>query len=157
MVGGVSRGAVGRRRKKKRNALDEVTEEVAAELEPKRSMGALEQVRLETETDPENVRRMRAEGQKLSTEQQKIAFEQGTERPFTGSHLDEKRPGTFVDPITGAITPRVASQASCMKRPRSRVIISPSSNDIAPAAASAVNSPRDKPAVASARKLGTRS
>ncbi|HET19969.1 MAG TPA: peptide-methionine (S)-S-oxide reductase, partial [Chromatiales bacterium] len=40
--------------------------------------------------------------QLLSPEQQRIAFEQGTERPFTGSHLDEKRPGTFVDPITGA-------------------------------------------------------
>ena len=40
--------------------------------------------------------------QLLSPEQQKIAFEQGTERAFTGSHLDEKRPGTFVDPITGA-------------------------------------------------------
>jgi peptide methionine sulfoxide reductase msrA/msrB len=38
----------------------------------------------------------------LTPEQQKIAFEQGTERPWTGSHLDEKRPGTFVDPITGA-------------------------------------------------------
>ncbi|OYV46535.1 MAG: peptide methionine sulfoxide reductase [Halothiobacillus sp. 20-53-49] len=40
--------------------------------------------------------------QLLTPEQQKIAFDQGTERPFTGSHLDEKRPGTFVDPITGA-------------------------------------------------------
>ena len=40
--------------------------------------------------------------QLLTPEQQKIAFEQGTERPFTGSHLDEKRPGVFVDPITGA-------------------------------------------------------
>ena len=40
--------------------------------------------------------------QLLSPEQQKIAFEQGTERAFTGSHLDEKRPGTFIDPITGA-------------------------------------------------------
>ena len=40
--------------------------------------------------------------QLLTPEQQKIAFEQGTERAFTGSHLDEKRPGTFVDPITGA-------------------------------------------------------
>jgi peptide methionine sulfoxide reductase msrA/msrB len=40
--------------------------------------------------------------QLLSPEQQKIAFAQGTERPFTGSNLDEKRPGTFVDPITGA-------------------------------------------------------
>jgi peptide methionine sulfoxide reductase msrA/msrB len=40
--------------------------------------------------------------QLLTPEQQKIAFEQGTERPFTGSHLDEKRPGMFVDPISGA-------------------------------------------------------
>ncbi len=40
--------------------------------------------------------------QLLTPEQQKIAFEDGTERAFTGSHLDEKRPGTFVDPITGA-------------------------------------------------------
>ena len=39
--------------------------------------------------------------QLLTPEQQKIAFEQGTERPGTGSHLDEKRPGTFVDPISG--------------------------------------------------------
>ncbi len=39
--------------------------------------------------------------QLLTPEQQKIAFEQGTERPFTGSYLDEKRPGVFVDPITG--------------------------------------------------------
>lgn len=38
----------------------------------------------------------------LSPEQQAVAFQQGTEPPFTGSHLDEKRPGTFVDPITGA-------------------------------------------------------
>lgn len=38
----------------------------------------------------------------LTPEQQRIAFEEGTERPFTGSHLDEKRPGWFVDPITGA-------------------------------------------------------
>lgn len=37
----------------------------------------------------------------LSPEQQRIAFEQGTERPGSGSHLDEKRSGTFVDPITG--------------------------------------------------------
>jgi methionine-R-sulfoxide reductase len=40
--------------------------------------------------------------QLLTPEQQKIAFEQGTERPGTGSNLDEKRPGTFVDPISGA-------------------------------------------------------
>lgn len=39
--------------------------------------------------------------QLLTPAQQKIAFEQGTERAFTGSNLDEKRPGTFVDPITG--------------------------------------------------------
>ncbi len=38
----------------------------------------------------------------LTPEQQRIAFEEGTERPGTGSHLDEKRPGNFVDPITGA-------------------------------------------------------
>ena len=87
MVGGVSRGAVGRRRKKKRNALDEVTEEIAAEPEPERPMGALEQVRLETETDPENVRRMRTEGQRLTTEQQKIAFEAERARPLTDMAL----------------------------------------------------------------------
>jgi len=40
--------------------------------------------------------------QLLTPEQRKIAFEQGTERAFTGSNLDEHRPGTFVDPITGA-------------------------------------------------------
>ncbi len=40
--------------------------------------------------------------QLLTPEQKKIAFESGTERPFTGSHLDEKRPGKFVDPVTGA-------------------------------------------------------
>ncbi len=40
--------------------------------------------------------------QVLTPEQQRIAFEQGTERAFTGSHLDEKRPGVFVDPVTGA-------------------------------------------------------
>jgi peptide methionine sulfoxide reductase msrA/msrB len=39
--------------------------------------------------------------QLLTPEQRKIAFEQGTEYPGTGSHLDEKRAGTFVDPITG--------------------------------------------------------
>jgi peptide methionine sulfoxide reductase msrA/msrB len=38
----------------------------------------------------------------LTPEQRRIAFEQGTERAFTGSHLDEKRAGNFVDPITGA-------------------------------------------------------
>lgn len=38
----------------------------------------------------------------LSPAQRQIAFEQGTERPFSGSNLDEKRKGYFVDPITGA-------------------------------------------------------
>ncbi len=40
--------------------------------------------------------------QLLTPAQQQIAFEQGTERPGTGSNLDEHRPGTFVDPISGA-------------------------------------------------------
>lgn len=40
--------------------------------------------------------------QLLTPEQQRIAFAQGTERAFSGSYLDEKRPGWFVDPITGA-------------------------------------------------------
>ncbi|SDX15311.1 peptide-methionine (S)-S-oxide reductase MsrA [Nitrosomonas communis] len=40
--------------------------------------------------------------QLLSPEQQKIAFEQGTEPPFTATILDEKRPGKFIDPVTGA-------------------------------------------------------
>ena len=39
--------------------------------------------------------------QLLSRSQQKIAFNQGTERAFSGAHLKEKRPGKFVDPITG--------------------------------------------------------
>ena len=38
----------------------------------------------------------------LSPEQQRIAFDQGTEKPFTGAHLHEKRPGHFIDPLTGA-------------------------------------------------------
>ncbi len=37
----------------------------------------------------------------LTPEQRRIAFEQGTERPFTGSNLDEKRAGVFVDPVSG--------------------------------------------------------
>ncbi|MGH8684208.1 MAG: peptide-methionine (S)-S-oxide reductase MsrA [Nitrosospira sp.] len=40
--------------------------------------------------------------QLLSPEQQQIAFQQGTEPPFTAASLDEKRPGRFVDPLTGA-------------------------------------------------------
>ena len=38
----------------------------------------------------------------LNDEQKRIAYEKGTERAFTGSYLDEKRSGTYVDPITGA-------------------------------------------------------
>ena len=45
----------------------------------------------------------------LSPEQRRIAFQQGTERPFTGAHLDEKRQGQFVDPISG--TPLFGSDA----------------------------------------------
>ncbi|MBV1776189.1 peptide-methionine (S)-S-oxide reductase MsrA [Burkholderiaceae bacterium DAT-1] len=37
----------------------------------------------------------------LTPKQRQIAFDKGTEFPFTGSNLDEKRPGTFVDPVTG--------------------------------------------------------
>ncbi|PJK04240.1 peptide methionine sulfoxide reductase [Lysobacteraceae bacterium NML71-0210] len=40
--------------------------------------------------------------QLLTPEQRRIAFEQGTEIPGSGSHLDEKRPGTYVDPVSGA-------------------------------------------------------
>ena len=81
MVGGVSRGAVGRRRKKKpESVLDEVNREVGDEPEPE---DVLTQVRRETETDPETVRRLRAEGQRLSTEQQRIAFEAERTRPLT--------------------------------------------------------------------------
>lgn len=40
--------------------------------------------------------------QLLTPDQKRIAFENGTERAWTGSHLDEKRPGRFVDPISGA-------------------------------------------------------
>ena len=56
-----------------------------------------------------------------------------------------------------AMPPCVASHASCMKRPRWRTTLKPSSKLIAPAAVSAVNSPSDKPAVASKLKPGTRS
>ncbi len=37
----------------------------------------------------------------LSKEQQKIAYQAGTERPFTGSLLDNKQPGVYVDPVSG--------------------------------------------------------
>jgi methionine-R-sulfoxide reductase len=36
----------------------------------------------------------------LTPEQKKIAFEDGTEYPFTGSLLDNKEPGYYVDPLT---------------------------------------------------------
>lgn len=38
----------------------------------------------------------------LTPEQQRIAFENGTELPGTGAHLDEARPGTYFDPVSGA-------------------------------------------------------
>jgi len=38
----------------------------------------------------------------LTPEQRRIAFDADTEMPFTGSYLDEKRNGYYVDPITGA-------------------------------------------------------
>jgi peptide methionine sulfoxide reductase msrA/msrB len=37
----------------------------------------------------------------LTPKQRDIAFAQGTEMAWTGSNLDEKRTGTFVDPISG--------------------------------------------------------
>lgn len=40
--------------------------------------------------------------QVMTDEQKKIAFEHGTERAFTGSLLDNKEPGYYVDPLTGA-------------------------------------------------------
>src|SRR5210317_41750 len=40
--------------------------------------------------------------QTMTPEQRKIAFESGTEYPFTGSLLDNKEPGYYVDPLTGA-------------------------------------------------------
>jgi hypothetical protein len=95
MVGGVSRGAVGRRRKKKpASILDEVTEEVSKEPVPE---GALAQVMRETETDPETVRRMRAEGQSLTADQQRIAFEAERARPLTDVALGAA--GTFIQTV----------------------------------------------------------
>ncbi|WP_374558533.1 peptide-methionine (S)-S-oxide reductase MsrA [Thermomonas sp.] len=38
----------------------------------------------------------------LTPEQQRIAFESGTELPGTGAHLNEARPGTYFDPVSGA-------------------------------------------------------
>jgi peptide methionine sulfoxide reductase msrA/msrB len=37
----------------------------------------------------------------LRDEEIRIAYKNGTERPFTGSLLDNRKPGTYVDPITG--------------------------------------------------------
>jgi len=39
---------------------------------------------------------------RLSGEQYRITQENGTERPFTGALLDEKRAGLFVDIVSGA-------------------------------------------------------
>lgn len=39
--------------------------------------------------------------QLLTPEQQRIAFEGGTEAPGTGAHLSEHRPGTYFDPVSG--------------------------------------------------------
>ena len=99
MVGGVSRGAVGRRRKKKpESVLDEVNREISDEPEPE---DVLTQVKRETETDPESVRRLRTEGQRLSTEQQKIAFEAERARPLTDVALGAA--GAFIQAVPQTI------------------------------------------------------
>ena len=38
----------------------------------------------------------------LTEEQKQIAYQAGTERPFTGSLLDNHRLGVYVDPVSGA-------------------------------------------------------
>ncbi|MBB1089675.1 peptide-methionine (S)-S-oxide reductase MsrA [Rhodopseudomonas palustris] len=40
--------------------------------------------------------------QLLTPEEQHIAYQHGTERPFTGNLLDQHTPGTYIDPLTGA-------------------------------------------------------
>ena len=40
--------------------------------------------------------------QSLTDKQKQIAYGKGTEVPFTGGLLDEKRAGTYIDPVTGA-------------------------------------------------------
>ncbi|SDH49651.1 peptide-methionine (S)-S-oxide reductase MsrA [Propionivibrio dicarboxylicus] len=46
----------------------------------------------------------------LSPEQQRIALQHGTERPFTSPLLDETRAGRFIDPITGVTLFRSAAK-----------------------------------------------
>ena len=67
----------------------------------------------------------------------------------TPASAQTSRVGASSRPMTAAMPPRVTSQASCMNLPRWRTTRRPSSKLIAPAAVSAVNSPSDKPAVAS--------
>ena len=38
---------------------------------------------------------------KLTPEQYRVTQEDGTERPFTGEYTDNKRPGVYVDIVTG--------------------------------------------------------
>jgi peptide-methionine (R)-S-oxide reductase len=38
---------------------------------------------------------------KLSPEQYRVTQQSGTERPFTGEHLDNKQPGIYVDIVSG--------------------------------------------------------
>jgi peptide methionine sulfoxide reductase msrA/msrB len=38
----------------------------------------------------------------LSEDEIRVAYQNGTERPFTGSLLDNKQQGSYVDPVTGA-------------------------------------------------------
>ena len=46
---------------------------------------------------------------RLTPEQYRVTQESGTERPGTGEHLDEKRPGIYVDIVSGE--PLFASSA----------------------------------------------
>ena len=82
-----AKGAPPSRRKKKKqpSVLGEVTQEV--KNEPPRE-GVMAGVRRETETDPATVRQMRTEGQPLTVEQQRIAFQEERARPLTTRALD---------------------------------------------------------------------